>query len=81
MALTAIIVGACCSQKDSSDGKMTRKEMRKRVAEIKSILKERETSCVYGSPEFMEEYAREGYRLRVELDSLQNELRIFKKCK
>ena len=86
MAAIAVIVGACCSHKnsptnnedpanpESNEHKMTKKELKERIAQIRARVKEREMSCVYGSPEIIQEYGRETQRLRMEADSLQNVL-------
>lgn len=81
VAVAAIIVGACCSNKKTSDNKMSKKELKERIAELEAIVKEREMSCVYGSPEIIAEYGQETRRLRHELDSLQNELDNYNKLK
>ena len=77
LALSTLIVGACCTHREG----MSKRELKARIAELKSIVEEREMSCVYGSPEIIEEYGRETRRLRQELDSLQNELDNYCKCK
>ena len=81
VALATLIVGACCSNKNTGDQKMSKKELKERIAELRAIVEEREMSCVYGSPEIIAEYGRETGRLRAELDSLQKELDNYGKCK
>ena len=81
VALATLIVGACCSNKNTSDQKMSKKELKERIAELQAIVEEREMSCVYGSPEIIAEYGRETGRLRHELDSLQHELDNYGKRK
>ena len=81
VALATFIVGACCSNKTTSENKMTKKELKERIAELRAIVQDREMSCVYGSPEIIAEYGRETGRLRHELDSLQNELDNYGKRK
>lgn len=81
VALATLIVGACCSSKGSSDERLTKKQLRERIAQLREIVKEREMSCVYGSPEIIAEYGAETRRLRHELDSLQNELDNYGKRK
>ena len=81
LAIATVIVGACCSGKQSSDDKPSKRELKERIAQLKAIVKDREMSCVYGSPEIIQEYGRETRRLRAELDSLQNELDNYGKCK
>lgn len=81
VALATLIVGACCSNKNTGDQKMSKKELKERIAQLKAIVEDREMSCVYGSPEIIAEYGRETRRLRAELDSLQKELDNYGKCK
>ena len=83
LAITALIVGACCSNRtvDINGQKMTKKELKARVNELKAIVEEREMSCVYGSPEIIEKFGKETSRLRNELNELQQELDNFGKRK
>ena len=91
MAVLAVVVGACCTHKnaptnnedpanpESNEHEMTKKELKERIAQIRARVKEREMSCVYGSPEVIHEYGRETQRLRMEADSLQNVLDNYDK--
>lgn len=91
IAAFAVIVGACCSHKESpannedpanqesNEHQMTKRELKKRIEEIRARVEEREMSCVYGSPEIIEEYGWETDRLRHEADSLQNLLDNYDK--
>lgn len=81
VAIATLIVGACCTHKTNNNDNTTKQQLKERIAELKSIVEEREMSCVYGSPEIIAEYGRETQRLRHELDSLQNELDNFGKRK
>ena len=63
---------ACCGQKGLS--RQERKQLIKERNSIQEILKERESSCVYGSPEVLERYSLETYRLRNKLDSINAKL-------
>ena len=54
-----------------------RESLRKRIQAIKDVLEERSNSGIYGSPEMMEEYARENMRLKAEADSLEHELKLL----
>ena len=81
LTVATLIVGACCSHKTSGEQKMSKRELKTRIAELKAIVEEREMSCVYGSPEVIESYGRETRQLRHELDSLQNELDNYGKRK
>ncbi|MBR4147936.1 MAG: hypothetical protein IKU00_08660 [Bacteroidales bacterium] len=83
LAITALFVGACCSNRtvEINGQKMTKKELKARVDELKAIVEEREMSCVYGSPEIIEQYGRETSRLRSELNQMQQELDNFCKRK
>lgn len=83
LALAALIAGACCSQRtvEINGQKMTKKELKERIAQLRAIVEDREMSCVYGSPEIIAEYGRETGRLRQELTDLEKELDNFGKCK
>ena len=52
-----------------------RVELQERIAELRAVIREREGSCVYGSPEVIEEYSRETNRLRTEEAQAVKELR------
>lgn len=56
-----------------------RETLRQRIQAINDILEERSNSEIYGSPEMMEEYARENMRLKAEADSLERELKLLEK--
>ena len=45
-----------------------------RLEQLLNTIRERESSCIYGSPEVMEEYGRETQRLRQEAADLEKEL-------
>lgn len=77
IAVSAVIVGACCSQRNRGDIKI----VKERIAELKEQLSIREMSCVYGPPEMIQEYGRETQRMRDELETLEQELERLKKCK
>lgn len=91
VAAVAIVVGACCTHKntpkdendptkqENNEHKMTKKELKERIAEIRETLKRREGACVYGSPEIIQQYGQETVRLRHEADSLQNILDNYDK--
>lgn len=83
LTLTALVVGACSSNQtvEINGQKMTKKELKARVNELKAIIEEREMSCVYGSPEIIAQYGQETGRLRSELNELQQELDNFGKRK
>lgn len=51
-----------------------RAEMQARLESLRATIKEREISCVYGTPEVMREYSARTRAMRHEADSLQNEL-------
>lgn len=51
-----------------------RAEKQKNLEDLRRIIREREMSCVYGSPEVMREYSANTRAMRHEADSLQNEL-------
>lgn len=91
VAALAIVAGACCTHKnspkdendpsnqESPEHKMTKKELKERIAEIRAAIKDREMSCVYGSPEIIQQYGQVTQRLRHEADSLQNILDNYDK--
>lgn len=58
--------------KDSINAR--RAELQARLEKLRAIIKDREMSCVYGSPEVLQEYSAHTRELRHEADSLQNEL-------
>ena len=50
------------------------REMRERLDILLNTIKERESSCIYGSPEVMEEYSRETWRLKEQANELEMQL-------
>ena len=58
--------------KDSINAR--RAELQARLEKLRAIIKDREMSCVYGSPEVLQEYSAHTLELRQEADSLQNVL-------
>lgn len=54
-----------------------RLELQKQLTELRAVLEEREGSCVYGSPEIIQEYGRETNRIRGEVKKLEEELRAL----
>jgi len=52
-------------------------ELRQRLELLKNTIKEREGACVYGSPEILDEYARETNRLRQEAADLEKQIEEF----
>ena len=58
--------------KDSINAR--RAELQVRLEKLRAIIKDREMSCVYGTPEVMKEYSARTRAMRQEADSLQNEL-------
>lgn len=53
---------------------MKTKELRMRLDGLMATIREREGSCVYGSPEIIEEYGRETRRLRQEAAKIQQQI-------
>lgn len=49
-------------------------ELQERLNAVRAELHRRESACIYGSPEVMEEYGRETRRLRQEAEQLQQEI-------
>lgn len=52
-----------------------RLQLQEEIAKLRAILYDREQSCVYGSPEIIEEYSRETRRIRGEVEKMEKELR------
>jgi hypothetical protein len=52
-----------------------RVELQERISNLQKAIMDREGSCVYGSPEIIEEYGRETQRMKNEVDALRKELR------
>lgn len=52
-----------------------RYQLQLRINELRQVINQRESSCIYGSPEVMEEYGNETRRLRGELEGLQKQLK------
>ena len=51
-----------------------RRQLMKERENIQEMLKKRESACVYGSPEIMDRYKTETYRLMSQLDSINAKL-------
>lgn len=49
-------------------------EKQSRLDQLWDVIRERENSCVYGSPEVIERYESETYNLRLEAQKLAKEL-------
>ena len=54
-------------------------ELRERLYMLLNTIEERENSCVYGSPEVMEEYRHETWLLRDQANDLQKEIEALEK--
>ena len=52
-----------------------RYQLQMRINELRQVISQRESSCIYGSPEVMEEYGNETRRMRGELEELQKQLK------
>lgn len=66
-------LAACCSTRGGLT-RQERKQLAKERDSIQEILKMREMSVVYGSPEVMASYKAETYRLQSQLDSINAKL-------
>lgn len=66
-------LAACCTTKGGLT-RAERKQLTKERDSIQEILSRREMSCVYGSPEIIQEYGLETKRLRAQLDSINYKL-------
>jgi ubiquinone biosynthesis protein UbiJ len=72
-ALTGMaFLAACCTSKGLT--RAERKQLKHDRDSIQEILKMREMSAVYGSPEVIADYAAETARLRYQLDSINKRL-------
>ena len=49
-----------------------RAELQERLEKLRATIRDREMSCVYGSPEVLQEYSAHTRELRHEADSMQN---------
>lgn len=58
---------------------MRTKDLRMRLEALLNTIREREGSCVYGSPEIIEEYGRETNRMRQEASDLQRQIEELEK--
>jgi len=65
-------LGACASNKGLT--KAERTQLIKERDSIQEILTRREGSCVYGSPEIIQEYSAETKRLRNQLNEINARL-------
>lgn len=54
--------------------KKKRVALMERLEQLQNTIRERESSCVYGSPEIIEEYSRETQRLYQEAANIEKEL-------
>lgn len=52
-----------------------RVELQEQISNLQKAIMDREGSCVYGSPEIIEEYGRETQRMKNEVDALRKELK------
>ena len=71
LAVCTVVVGACCAHKNAG---ASREDLQQQLDQVRQRIREREMSCVYGSPEVLESYAAETQRLRQQADSLQREI-------
>lgn len=55
--------------------KQRRVSLMERLEQLQNAIRDREGSCVYGSPEIIEEYGKETQRMRDELQAVRKELR------
>jgi len=53
--------------------------LRQRLEALENTIREREGSCVYGSPEIIEEYGRETQRMRQEAAELEQQIQELEK--
>ena len=55
------------------------REKRERLEVLRNTIKERESSCIYGTPEVMERYGKETRRLKEQADELEMEIKALEK--
>ncbi len=77
IAALVVVASACCSIRNRSDIKV----VKERISDLKEELSRRETACIYGPPEMLEDYGRQTREMRAELESLEKELQRLRKCK
>lgn len=65
-------LGACNSHKGLS--KAERAQLVRERDSIQEIITQRENSCVYGSPEIIQQYGQETQRLRTQLNEIKTRL-------
>ena len=65
-------LGACASHKSLT--KSERAQLIKERDSIQEIIVRRESSCIYGSPEVMQEFSAETGRLRQQLNEINSRL-------
>ena len=53
---------------------MRRAELQQRLDSLQAIIKQREMSCVYGSPEIIQSYGQETNNLRQQANEIQEEI-------
>lgn len=70
-------INAKLGQEVDLDKSARRAELQQRIATLRAELQDREGSCVYGSPEIIEEYSRQTNHLRGEVMELEKELRAL----
>lgn len=70
LAVITVIVGSCCSHKNTT----SKADLQRELDSVNKIIRQRENSTIYGSPEVMERYGEETRRLHLKADSLQNEI-------
>ncbi len=70
LAVVTVIVGSCCAHKNTT-GKA---DLQRELDSVNKIIRQRENSTIYGTPEVMERYSAETRRLRSQADSLRNEI-------
>ena len=57
----------------------TRADLLKRIADLRKALEMRESACIYGSPEMMQEYGKRTQEMRDELHELETQLEELNK--
>ena len=86
----AMLTASCCTQnkvnkteqnteQNNDQNPVTKKQMveqlHQQLDSIKYIIRQRESACVYGSPEIIQQYGEETRRLKKEAEDIVNKIK------
>ena len=82
----ALLVGCCTQNKiNNQENPENQEDKQQKVVQlshqldsINAIIRERESSCVYGSPEIIQQYGEETRRLRQEAENIIQQIKELK---